>query len=657
MLQKLFNVSSLSTSIGARIFILVLIFFTILTTAWIGDDAQITFRQVWNFINGDGITFNFQDRVQAFTHPLWFLILSFFSFFTSELFNTTIILNVVFSLAAILILIKIEYSFPDRKLVTLSPIILLLFSWAFIDYTTSGLENSLSYFLIGLLLYLLNQSDIRNRLHLIFLVLALLLLNRFDYAVLFAPIALLLLVYAGNTRNVLRAVWLGSAIILLWLVFATIYFGTPLPNTYYAKLNAGYPVSEIDYRGSHYFSLLRQDFGTVIIILTSFLFSVLKRNLILLSLSVGQIAYLYYIYKIGGDFMQGRYFSVLVYLSTGIIILAFLDRNKFGKDAQRLLTLTVTVLLIGICFFNHSSKNYYNYPLLWYNDYYFGETNELKLSDERVYYYKTFGLLSRERESWLPISNQPKEPHKDYRITCGYLGQISLKESSRFVIDICGLSDPFISRIPAIQNGVWAIGHHFRKLPTGYGDLLTRNIEEIPDENLHELLTDVWLVSRGELFSRERFGAIWRLNSNYHDNINLDQYMDTNTYIPKSDFTDEVEIKNWDEPINTEIPAPIFADLGIGDFKTLEFNTNLKISSLKPRLTKRIEIAVDNQHVYEIFANGKLVETLPIGRNNRWDAVIDLSKPTLISEIEIRAIGADYFHMSGPNAFVTIKLL
>ena len=39
--------------------------YTMLITAWIGDDAQITFRQVWNFISGDGITFNYSERVQA----------------------------------------------------------------------------------------------------------------------------------------------------------------------------------------------------------------------------------------------------------------------------------------------------------------------------------------------------------------------------------------------------------------------------------------------------------------------------------------------------------------------------------------------------------------------------------------------------------------
>ena len=70
LLQKYkFRFSHLSISIQytLSIFAILLVFYTTLVNAWIGDDAQITFRQVWNFISGDGITFNIAERVQAFT--------------------------------------------------------------------------------------------------------------------------------------------------------------------------------------------------------------------------------------------------------------------------------------------------------------------------------------------------------------------------------------------------------------------------------------------------------------------------------------------------------------------------------------------------------------------------------------------------------------
>ena len=61
--------------LNLRILVLLLSLFTVLLTCWIGDDALITLRQVWNFVNGNRIVFNFEQWVQAFTHPLWFFIL------------------------------------------------------------------------------------------------------------------------------------------------------------------------------------------------------------------------------------------------------------------------------------------------------------------------------------------------------------------------------------------------------------------------------------------------------------------------------------------------------------------------------------------------------------------------------------------------------
>ena len=44
-------------------------------TGWVCDDAYITFRHVLNCLGGYGPVFNPGERVQAYTHPLWFLLL------------------------------------------------------------------------------------------------------------------------------------------------------------------------------------------------------------------------------------------------------------------------------------------------------------------------------------------------------------------------------------------------------------------------------------------------------------------------------------------------------------------------------------------------------------------------------------------------------
>ena len=65
---------------------LFILYFILLRTAWLADDASFTVRTVLNWLNGAGPVFNVGERVQAYTHPLWFLVLSLFTFITNNVF-------------------------------------------------------------------------------------------------------------------------------------------------------------------------------------------------------------------------------------------------------------------------------------------------------------------------------------------------------------------------------------------------------------------------------------------------------------------------------------------------------------------------------------------------------------------------------------------
>ena len=43
-------------------------------TAWVQDDAWITFRTLDNALAGHGLSWNPPLRVQTFTHPLWLAV-------------------------------------------------------------------------------------------------------------------------------------------------------------------------------------------------------------------------------------------------------------------------------------------------------------------------------------------------------------------------------------------------------------------------------------------------------------------------------------------------------------------------------------------------------------------------------------------------------
>src|SRR5687768_16592700 len=74
--------------------------YVFLANAWLGDDAYITFRVVWNFLHGYGLTFNPDERVQAYTHPLWTFVIAAAHAVTREFFFTATVVCWAFSVAA-----------------------------------------------------------------------------------------------------------------------------------------------------------------------------------------------------------------------------------------------------------------------------------------------------------------------------------------------------------------------------------------------------------------------------------------------------------------------------------------------------------------------------------------------------------------------------
>jgi hypothetical protein len=76
-------------------------FFLILRQAWISEDAFITLRHVDNFISGYGPVFNPGERVEGFSHPLWFAVLSLFRWLGLSAKGSAVLPGLLFSLGAL----------------------------------------------------------------------------------------------------------------------------------------------------------------------------------------------------------------------------------------------------------------------------------------------------------------------------------------------------------------------------------------------------------------------------------------------------------------------------------------------------------------------------------------------------------------------------
>ena len=82
-----------------------LVFATVvLRTAWISDDAYITFRTIDNVLHGFGARWNVAERVQAYTHPLWMVLLTAAEFITREPYFTALAASLALSIATVWLL-------------------------------------------------------------------------------------------------------------------------------------------------------------------------------------------------------------------------------------------------------------------------------------------------------------------------------------------------------------------------------------------------------------------------------------------------------------------------------------------------------------------------------------------------------------------------
>lgn len=611
--------------------------YTLVITAWFTDDAYILFRHVANFVNGDGIVFNFGQRIQGFSTPLWFLLISFISMFLKHILMSAMVTSIVLSMAAFLVLYKIECKLSNSNLPLFSPLLLLLFSISFCDFSTSGLENSLSHFIISVIL-LVTVLDNWNRYRKLFFVLAaLLILTRLDNILLILPITILLIKteYSLSSKSLVgltRDLIPGALVFTVWITFSTFYFGFPLPNTYYAKLSSGLPLEEYLIRGLYYIRDLMYDPASFIIMVSSLIISLGSKNKTNIAISMGVILYLLYIIYIGGDFMRGRFFSVLVFVSVGQMIIA-LSSKGIGTQFKHYYKALILAALIG------TSIAGYPVPFLSNLDYTGqirnpDEIAEIGMQDQRGLYFDTFGMMSPQRE-WPEVVDLKSGIPDQYEILCGHIGGTSLARESKIIqksvgdahlIDFCALVDPLLARLPSIKDRFWRVGHNYRKVPTGYGEFLIGNIDELPDKSLNKLANDLKLATMGPLFSIERLWAVWRLNTGNYENLNSTKYANPQIWVPKTTNIEAVQIDNWNVAVD-EYGKP-----------------NVSIHSKSRSLATGLTFLVNSSYVYDIHVNGELMaKSYTVDHPHTGYINLEFVHPINVSSVTISTVGINHF--------------
>jgi arabinofuranosyltransferase len=475
----------------------------------VADDAYISVRVVDNLVDGYGLRWNVDERVEVSTHPLWLLLHVPIHALTGNLFLGTLALCVACSAAAVALAAASQPGRPATAAFAL--VVPLACSSAFVDYATSGLENPLSFLLFAAFGYALMRHRATPPGLGVGLIVGLALWNRLDTLFLYAPpLAWLLWVERRRVRWLPLA--LGLSPVLAWQAFRLLYFGFFFPNTRYAKLDAGPELGWYLERGVAYLlDLLQTDPASALLGGAGLVAGLggwrawrdpasARRG----AVALGILAYCAFVVRVGGDFMAGRMWSLPIFAAAWCLYAALAGSRGAGlrMAVPVALALGLTALLR---------------PDAAQRDRIHARAD---IVDEREFYAPSNalwtdggGLRSHVLDNdWAQLGLQLRAGKRTTDVvqygSIGMLGFYAGPEVT--IVDQNGLCDALLARLPTRKpRSEWRIGHLSRKLPYGYLAARRNGDTSQMHPELARYYEKLRRVTAGPLLDRERLGLIW----------------------------------------------------------------------------------------------------------------------------------------------------
>jgi arabinofuranosyltransferase len=511
--------------------------FAVAWLAWLSDDALITLRHSLNAAHGFGPVFNVGERVQGYTHPLWFLLLTFLGWLTGQWMVMPMLLGIACTIAAAAI---IFWHTPAASRIVVAATALLL-SNSFVEYATSGLENSLSYALLAGLIVLTHRVVATAQPGIWLgvgwgLLAAGVLLNRLDLALLIAPIAVFIAIrLRKHPVALITGVIAGIVPLIAWFGFSLLYYGSLLPTTFEAKTNVDIPRTELLISGLRYLATSFQFDPIALVVLIAGLIAAIAFASTQARLWFTGIAlYLAYVVWVGGDFMAGRFLAVPVFVTVAVLAterpgtyLSLLPgwnkRTVMAKapQAAKMAAAGAAALIVPMIFLGFGRADVLTPDELEGQRWNFFERGGI--ADERGFYmaqgrglWQYLDSLRAIERPLLDVDETPPDkvipdlvrlqaaaqawssgsgPQDVVGVRCGGLGVGGITTGpGAHWIDTCGLTDPFIASIPFIARDFnWRIGHFDRLLPEDYvAAVEAGDVSFIEDEILRARLAAIW---------------------------------------------------------------------------------------------------------------------------------------------------------------------
>ena len=512
-----------------NIFYALLLFIIVITLlAWQSDDSYHAYIMAKNLVDGNGFVYNVGQRATASSCPLFTLVVAAGYFLIRSMFFVSLLINIIFSTLAFRILVR---NFCRTRRQIIFTLLILIGSVSFVSYTTSGLENSMLFFLGACFMKIYFSHERYDAKHMLLLALlvALTAMTRMDAVLIFAPMAVYVFLFKRDGISFGKAVglgFLGLAPFILWELFATFYYGFPFPNTAYAKLGTDIALTDYLIRGIRYYlNAAICDPILLIVPLFVLLAAISVRKAQYIVCMAGIVLYGIYLLYIGGDFMMGRHFTVTFFIS----LICYMDiKNRefseLGRGAafHRTFEAFVAAALIFTCTSSVITDQFL-----------FGRTFGSPISDERAGYFTTSSLfnnvVSLIRTGDLCIQNTWNEDGvKDIRdnempggILVSVPGITKYYNNDLYLNDLYALGDPYLAHLPAVKEKGWRIGHMYRQAPVGYANLVRYGwgYKAIKNEYARQYYEIIDEITRGPLFDRDRIMKVIDINLGRYDDL------------------------------------------------------------------------------------------------------------------------------------------
>ena len=520
-----------------RFVTLVLFILVVTALAWQSDDAYHAYAMAKNLVDGNGFVYNIGERASASSCPLFTLVVAFGYFFIRHMFLVSLLICIIFSALSYWIVVK---DFCKDRIQILAVFFTLLCSTSFVSYTTSGLENSMLFFLAALFLKAYFKSEtysLKQMLYMAILI-SLIAMTRMDAVLMFVP--MILFVYLAKREiSFVKAVGIGVLGLLpfiAWEFFSLFYYGFFVPNTAFVKLGTNIPKRDYIVRGIQYvLNTMICDPIVLIVPFIAVLVLILTKKYKYIHLALGVLLYGIYIIYIGGDFMMGRHFTVMFFMSVAGLVY-YMNEENVGEESKQVnyrsfIGRTMSVMLICCVVYSMTSN-------VISRQFIYGENMNSPISDERAGYFKwtslfnnTLSYLSTGRMCLTDAWNDQgvldlMEADLDSGILNVVPGITKYDHNEMYLNDLYALGDPFLSKLPAVKEPGWRIGHMHREAPEGYCESIMFSENQIRNEAASEYYDVIRLITHGDLFDPARIKAIIDINTGKYDYL-IEEYKTT----------------------------------------------------------------------------------------------------------------------------------